>query len=149
MISTLGTTATYTAAIPGSFTDSPSIPSNSVAILHSTCPPSSNCSALSSPYTAFTHAQFDIQCGTDYYSPSRLLLAVYVFQFVDCINACASYNKGINKANSTCYSVTYGIGISRATQFGTQHGGNCWLTGTVGSQGRSLSDRFSAVLMRN
>ena len=149
MSSTLGTTATYTAAIPGSFTNSPSIPSNSVSILNTTCPPSTNCSALASPYTAFTNVQFNIQCETDYYSPVSLLLAVYVFQFEDCINACATYNEAINHANSTCYSASYSIGVTRATQFGGQHGGNCWLTGTDGGQGISSVNRSSAVLLRS
>ena len=149
MISTLGTTATYTAAIPGSFTDSPSIPSNSVAILNITCPPSTDCSTLSSPYTAFTNAQFNIQCKTDYYSPNNLLLAIYVFQFEDCINACASYNEGINHANSTCYSASYSIGVTRVTEFGNQNGGNCWLMGAVGDPAISSGNRSSAVLVRS
>ena len=148
MTSTLGTTATYTAAIPGSFTDSPSIPNNSVAILNTTCPPSTDCSALSSPFTAFTNAQFNVQCKIDYTSPSNVLFAVYVFQFEDCINACASYNEGMNHANSTCYSATYSIGVSRAAQYGGQEGGNCWLTGMAGKQGFSSVNRSSAVLMR-
>ena len=149
MSSTLGTTATYTTAIPGSFTNSPSIPSDSVAIINTTCPPSTDCAALSSPYTAFTGVQFDIQCKTDYYSPSILLLAVYVFLFKDCINACASYNRGINHGNSTCYSASYSIGVSRATQFGSQEGGNCWLMGADGGHAVSSGNRSSAVLIRS
>ena len=147
IISTLDPTTTYTTEIPGSYTAGPSTPSNAVAILNTTCPPSTNCSALSSPYTAFTDAQFNIQCKTDYSSPSSNLLAIYVFLFEDCINACASYNQGINHANSTCYSASYSIGVTRATQFGGEDGGNCWLTGKYRDQGYGSVNRSSAVLI--
>ena len=150
MTSTLNIAATYTTAIAGSFTNSPSVPSNSVAILNTTCPPSTDCSALSSPYTAFTNAQFDIQCKTEYPTPSKLLLAVYVFQFEDCINACASYNEGINHANSTCYCASYDATLLRAIQTDGQHsGGNCWLKGEAGAKGVRSVKKSSAVLLRS
>ena len=146
----MGTTATYTPAIAGSLIDSPSVPSNSVAILNTTCPPSTNCSALSSPYTAFTNAQFSIQCKIDYDLPDTLLFAVYVLQFEDCINACASYNEGFNHANSTCYSASYTIGVSRAAAIGGLYrGGNCWLRGAAWGEGIGSANRSTAVLLRS
>ena len=148
MASTLSTTSPHNTAIAGSFTNSPSVPSNSVAILNTTCPPSTDCSALSSPYTAITHAKFNVQCQTDYNLPHTLLFAVYVYQFEDCINACASYNKGINNANSTCYSATYSIGVSRADQV-DHSGGNCYLRGAPGGKGFMSVHRSSAVILRS
>lgn len=148
MTSTLSTTATYNTAIAGSFTNSPSVPSNSVAILNTSCPPSTDCSALSSPYTAITKAKFNVQCQTDYHPPHTLLFAVYVFQFEDCINACASYNKGINSGNSTCYSASYSIGVSRADQ-ADNSGGNCYLGGAPGREGFMSVNRSSAVTLRS
>lgn len=148
MTSTLSTTATYATAIAGSSTNSPSIPSNSIAILNTTCPPSTDCSALSSPYTAITNALFNIQCQTNYDMPRTGLLTIYVYQFEDCINACATYNNGINKANSTCYSVSYSIGLSRADQ-SSKDAGNCYLRGVAGGQGERSVNRSSAVLLRS
>ena len=147
MTQTLSTTATYATAIAGSFTNSPSNPSNSVAILNSTCTPSTDCSALSSPYTAITNALFNVQCQTDYNLPHSGLLSVYVYQFEDCINACATYNRGINKANSSCYSASYEIGISRANE-SDKSGVNCWLRGVAGGEAMKSVNRSSAVMLR-
>ena len=146
MTTTLSTTATYATTIAGSFTNSPSGPSNSVAILNSTCAPSTDCSSLSSPYTAINNALFNIQCQTDYILPHTGLLSIYVYQFEDCINACATYNNGINKANSTCYSASYHIGVSRADQ-SDKGGGNCWLRGVAGGEAMRSVNRSSAVML--
>lgn len=61
----------------------------------------SDCSALTSPYTpnlistALTSSNntSDIKCGTDYPDPDADFLTVAVFTFEDCIAACASYNQ--------------------------------------------------------
>ena len=144
----MSTTATYATAIAGSSTNSPLGPSNSVAILNSTCPPSTDCSTLSSPYTAITKALFNVQCQTDYNLPHTGLLSVYVYRFEDCINACATYNTGINKANSTCYSASYTIGVSRADE-SDNGGGNCHLRGVAGGEAMRSVNRSSAVMLRS
>ncbi|KAK3170721.1 hypothetical protein OEA41_002803 [Lepraria neglecta] len=122
-----------------------SVPSNSTSTTNSTCVAATDCSALSSLYTAFNDVQFDLLCKTDY--PSYDLMAVYVFQFEDCINACVSYNKGTGHPNSTCLSVSYDTAIPRGDT--NVQNGNCFLKSITGIPATAKDTSSSATLLTN
>ena len=118
---------------------------NSTSSTNSTCTAATDCSTLSSTYTAFSDTQFEIHCNTDYTSTAKNLLAVYVIQFEDCINACASYNMGSDHPNSSCLIVSYNLGIPRGTVL--HQDGNCFLKGRAGIPAVTNENTSSAVLV--
>ena len=92
--------------------------------------PPSNCKELKSPYNSINGSSFNLYCGTDYlYSD---LMTVWVYQFVDCIHACVSYNanhKILNDNSESCTGVSYPYTLGYGSDAFDYEDGNCFLKG--------------------
>ena len=84
--------------------------------------PTSDCTSLASPYTPPTSIlglstsdnSFNIHCDTDYGDTSVDFMTFLAFTFEDCIAACANYNQRVPALhpNSTCYGVSFDVGVN-------------------------------------
>ena len=96
--------------------------------------PTSDCDKMGNIYvsTIGMHTEFNVFCESGL--GGNLFLAVFVYFFEDCIEACASYNyyqtnNGTETSSSTCFGVTFALDYHRDAQTA---GGNCFLKGTSG-----------------
>ena len=97
--------------------------------------PTSNCRELKSPYNSIDGSSFQLQCGTDY--PHSDIMSVWVYQFVDCIHACVSFNANYKILNNNsdssqnCTGVSYAYtspyGDQSSGQYYNYADGNCFL----------------------
>lgn len=90
--------------------------------------PTSNCKELKSPYNSINGSSFNLHCGTNYlYSD---LVTVWVYQFVDCIHACASFNANhriLNDSSESCTGVSYPYTLQYGSDAFDYEDGNCFL----------------------
>ena len=114
--------------------------------------PTSDCTSLASPYTPpknllgapSSNDSFNLHCDTDYVDRSVDFMSFLAFTFEDCIMGCANYNQRVPTLhpNSTCYVVTFDVGVRE------NQGPNCFLKGAQNltpSQAPGSSD--SALLI--
>lgn len=122
-----------------------STPSNTVNCTHV---PAHDCESLPQPPNAYvsslTKHLFAISCATDF--PGGDMIGVFVYNFGDCIEACASYNMNVAdpRLNSTCLGVSYDISFLKAGGLG-----NCFLKSTLGDGPRGKNVTSSAVVIRH
>ena len=132
---------------------------NSTSTTNTTCQntdaasfiPTSDCTSLASPYTPPTsilglstsNDSFNIHCDTDYMDASVDFMSFLAFTFEDCIVACASYNQRVPTLhpNSTCYGVSFDIGV------GENQGPNCFLKGVQNLAPTSRPGTSSSALL--
>ena len=103
-----------------------------------TCPtafmPTSNCLSLGSTYTsAQTGSLLDVHCGTNY--PFSDMLGVYVFQFTDCMEACASWNKFRETTSPQCLAIVFDNEPYANSESSGM--GNCWLKNSGNTTARA------------
>ena len=91
--------------------------------------PTSNCNSLGSPYASINGSKFNLFCDVDY--PTGDLMSVWVYQFIDCIHACVSYNvmHQIIHSNETCKGVSFTVDAAWGTLDWGHEDGNCFLKG--------------------
>lgn len=111
-------------------------PSSSCPNATSSMQPTSDCKSLRSPYTAqVSHAQFDLSCETDYYDND--ILAVYVYRFETCIEACADMNQ--RHQDTPCAGVSYDTAVLE---------GNCFLKASGSRQVASTKNTISSARLK-
>ena len=93
--------------------------------------PTSYCKDLETPYASLNGTHFNLVCATDYPAETDLL-SVWVFQYVDCIHACISFNVK-HRGNATCTGISYLYDLAYGRSYGyldkVYLGGNCFLKG--------------------
>ena len=105
--------------------------------------PTSDCPLLASPWTAVlvNNVQFNISCGIVFHGGD--LLTFQVYQFEDCINACAGYNTFDNAhKDSNCSAVSYAPYYTGAGELG-----NCALKDATANVPTNDTLIDSAVLL--
>ena len=116
--------------------------------------PSSDCSSFADTYrnpyeNSGNLTSYDIACGTKLRGSRGQTLdfmAIWVYTFRDCINACANYNQGVvrqsHHPNTTCYGVNFLLKPERA-----RYQGNCGLKGSSELNRDSDDGQDSALLI--
>ncbi|KAL8752726.1 MAG: hypothetical protein Q9199_005542 [Rusavskia elegans] len=102
--------------------------------------PASNCSEIGDKKTyvsAFQKMPFTVHCDTDY--PGSDILGIWMFNFADCMEACASWNAFRNSPQ--CYSVSYDISDAFAEEAGVEY---CFFKGNRNIQARRKTVTSSA-----
>lgn len=109
--------------------------------------PTTECESLPLPPKAYVSTisrhQFSISCTTDY--PGGDMIGIKVYSFVDCIEACSSYNTHVDdpRLNSTCLGVSYdpAFGLAGAVL-------NCFLKSSLGDGPYGKNTTSSAVVIK-
>ena len=96
-------------------------------MIQSSGEPTSNCNSLASPYPSINGTHFNLLCGVDY--PDSDLMSVWVYQFVDCLHACVSFNVKHHELgyNETCTGVSYALDTPYGDLAFDHQAGNCFL----------------------
>ncbi|KAL0765717.1 hypothetical protein CaCOL14_011941 [Colletotrichum acutatum] len=86
-------------------------------------------------------AKFVMHCGMSFGAKGALdIVAVVVYSYLDCLRACASYNR--NSGSKTCVAATFNANLGNIGP----NNGNCWLKNATSPRSISHNSAVGGIL---